>query len=324
MNLAVTLVWRTDVHLSDRTPRSRKDNWTQTILGKLRQVGEIAREVEADAVLDGGDFFDVKSPQRNSHALVRAAAEVHRDYPCPVYANVGNHDCVYGDYAFLPQQPLGVLFATDVFKPCYDHKEAGFVDPITAKSVRVVGVPYHGTKYDLNRIANIKKGSEDYLVVMCHLLASPQGGSMFEGEDIIKYSDLVGHPADVFCFGHWHKDQGVTEIATGQYVVNVGSLSRGSLSQDDMDRQPACVVMRFDHNGITFDTRRLEVTPASEVFDVEARTRQEDRATAVEAFVDSIKATLAGSSDAPLADLIKQATPEDDVRETALLYLEQA
>ena len=49
--MAITLVWRTDVHLSDRTPRSRKDNWTDTILGKLRQVGEIAREVKADAVL---------------------------------------------------------------------------------------------------------------------------------------------------------------------------------------------------------------------------------------------------------------------------------
>ena len=311
--------------MSDRTPRSRKDNWTDTIIGKLRQVGEIAREVEADAVLDGGDFFDVKSPQRNSHSLVRATADVHKGYPCPVYANVGNHDCVYGDIAFLHQQPLGVLFATGVFKPCYGFHEAGFVDPVTATYVRVVGVPYHGTKYDLSRIANIRKGEEDFLVVMCHMLASPQGGSMFEGEDIVRYSDLVGHDASVFLFGHWHKDQGITEIAPKQYIVNVGSLSRGSLSQDDMERQPACVVMSFDKNkGVTFDTRRLEVTPAAEVFDVESRTRQEQRTDAVETFVDSIKTTLASSQGTSLPDLIRQAAPEDDVREAALLYLEQA
>ena len=322
--MAITLVWRTDVHMSDRTPRSRKDNWTETVLNKLRQVGEIAREVKADAVLDGGDFFDVKSPQRNSHAMVRQVAEVHKDYPCPVYANVGNHDCVYGDIAFLPQQPLGVLFATGVFKPCYDFKQEWFVDPITAKSVRIVGVPYHGTKYDFDRIANIKKGPEDYLVVMCHLLASPQGGSMFEGEDIVKYSDLVGHDADVFCFGHWHKDQGITEIAPKQFVVNTGSMTRGSLSQDDMDRQPCAVIMRFDHDGITFDTRRLEVTPAAEVFDVEARSRQEERSSAVDTFVDSIKDTLTGTSGVPLVDLVRGATPDDAVRESALLYLENA
>lgn len=323
--MAVTLVWRTDVHMSDRTPRSRKDNWTDTILGKLRQVGEIAREVKADAVLDGGDFFDVKSPQRNSHAMVRQVAEVHKNYPCPVYANVGNHDCVYGDYAFLPQQPLGVLFATGVFKPCYDEQEASFVDPVTATWVRVVGVPYHGTKYDLDRIAKIRKGEEDFLVIMCHMLASPTGGSMFEGEDIIRYSDLRSHDADVFCFGHWHKDQGVVENGYGQYIVNVGSLSRGSLSQDDMDRQPACVVLRFEKNiGVTFDRRNLEVTPAAEVFDVEARTRQEERSTAVDSFVDSIKDTLTATQSLPLADLVRQMDVPSDVKETALLYLEEA
>ena len=310
--------------MSDRTPRSRKDNWTETILGKLRQVGRIAREVKADAVLDGGDFFDVKSPQRNSHALVRATAEVHKSYPCPVYANVGNHDCVYGDYAFLPQQPLGVLFATGVFQPCYDEHEAEFTAD-DGTTVRVVGVPYHGTKYDLTRIAAIRKGEEDFLVVMCHMLASPTGGSMFEGEDIVRYSDLSSHDADVFCFGHWHKDQGVVENGYGQFIVNVGSLSRGSLNQDDMDRQPACVVLRFEkHVGVTFEIRRLDVTPAAEVFDVEARNRQEERSTAVDAFVDSIKDTLTATQNLPLADLVRQTDAAEDVKEAALLYLEEA
>lgn len=193
-----TLVWRTDVHLSDRTPRSRKDDWTETVLEKLRQVGQIAREVDACAVLDGGDFFDVKSPQRNSHALVRATAEVHKAYPCPVYANVGNHDCVYGDIEFLPQQPLGVLFATGIFQRLYNEHEAVFEQD--GVKVRVVGIPYHGTKYDLSRFANLKKGDEDHLVVIGHQLASPAGGAMFEGEDIIKYADLMGLPASTFCF----------------------------------------------------------------------------------------------------------------------------
>ena len=90
--MPVTLVWRTDVHLSDHTPRSRTDNWTDTVLRKLSDIGEIARKSGANAVIDGGDFFDIKAPGRNSHALIRRAMEVHRDYPCPVYANVGNHD----------------------------------------------------------------------------------------------------------------------------------------------------------------------------------------------------------------------------------------
>ena len=183
------LLWRTDVHLSERNPRSRTDNWREAIMDKLRQVGGIAKEIGAEAVIDGGDFFDIKSPSRNSHDLIREVAELHADYPCPVYANVGNHDCVYGDYTYLPQQPLGVLFATGVFKRLYDSHEAVFADG--GVKVRLAGIPYHGTTYDLDRFKNITKGDEDYLVVTAHVLASAKGGSMFENEDIIKYDDLI-------------------------------------------------------------------------------------------------------------------------------------
>jgi predicted MPP superfamily phosphohydrolase len=116
----ITLVWRTDVHLSDHTPRSRTDNWTETVLRKLTAVGDIARNAGAHAVIDGGDFFDLKAPGRNSHALIQRVMAVHRGYPCPVYANVGNHDCVYGDYSYLPQQPLGVLYEAGTFRRLYE------------------------------------------------------------------------------------------------------------------------------------------------------------------------------------------------------------
>jgi len=38
----ITLVWRTDAHLADKPPQSRTDDWAETVLDKLRQVGEIA------------------------------------------------------------------------------------------------------------------------------------------------------------------------------------------------------------------------------------------------------------------------------------------
>lgn len=203
----ITLVWRTDIHLSDHTPRSRTDNWTDTVLGKIAQVGEIARDVGAIAVIDGGDFFDIKAPGRNSHAMIQRAIMAHTHYPCRVYANVGNHDCVYGDYTYLPQQPLGVLFASKVFHRLYDEHEAVFTIPGPTRAsppalkVRVVGVPYHGVKYDLTRLANIKKGDEDYLVVAGHLLASPTHATMFDAEDVLRYDMLDEYPdVDVWCF----------------------------------------------------------------------------------------------------------------------------
>ena len=196
--MPVRLVWRTDVHMADRGPESRTDNWPTTVLDKLGQVRTVAEKVGAAAILDGGDFFHVKSPSRNSHALVQMTAEHHADYPCPVYCTPGNHDCTYGDYSFLPQQPLGVLYSTGVFKRLYDQHDAVFEQD--GVKVRVVGVPYHGTKYDLDRFRAIKKGDEQHLVCVAHVLASEKGGTMFEGEDIVRYSDLLDTAPDLYCF----------------------------------------------------------------------------------------------------------------------------
>lgn len=319
----ISLLWRTDVHLSDHTPRSRKDDWTATVISKLAQIGELARTHGAAAVLDGGDFFDLKSPTRNSHALIQQVLAVHRGYPCPVYANVGNHDCVYGDYSFLPQQPLGVLYESGAFRRCYDEHEAVFAS--NGVTVRVVGVPYHGTKYDLDRFARIKKGSEDYLVVMAHVLASPTGGMLFESEDVIKYADLDGFDGDCFNFGHWHKDQGISQTSGGKTIINTGSLTRGSLSQDDLDRKPSAVLLKFTSEGITAEKIELRHAPSSEVFDLERRDTVKLRENMIEEFVGNIKSILTAKSGHSIRDAIRDMpNVPDEVKEQALLYVERA
>ena len=322
--MPVRLVTRTDVHVSDHNPSSRLDNWTETVLEKLLQVAAIAQEVEADAVLDNGDLFDVKSPSRNSHELVRSVADVHTAYPCPVYGNVGNHDCVYGNIEFLPQQPLGVLFSSGVLKRCYSEHEA-LIEKDDVR-VRICGVPYHGTSYDLERLKFAKKG-EDRLVVMAHLLASPKGGKMFEGEDIVKYDDLtsLAPEVDVWVFGHWHKDQGIQRLSNGALVVNVGALTRGSLSQDSLERIPSVGIVTLSKTEVVTEQRFLKVKPWSEVFDVEQRVRTESRAMTMDHYVESLSKSLEeirkGES---LRDKIRRADVPEAVREKAILFVEQA
>lgn len=315
----ITLVWRTDVHMADESPQSRTDDWTSTVLDKLGQVGAIARQQKAAAVLDGGDFFHIKSPGRNSHEVIRKVADLHKTYSCEVFANVGNHDCVYGDISFLDQQPLGVLFATGVFRRCYGQHEAVFTQD--GMKVRVVGIPYHGVRYDKGRF-DIKKGDEDYLVVMAHVLASRQGGTMFEGEDIISYDFLKDLDPDLWLFGHWHKNQGVDEIAPGKWVVNTGSLTRGALNQDNLDRVPSCAVLRFTPKGMEIEEFPLAVATASEIFDLEAKDKTEARSFVMEAFVDSLKSTLKQVKGRTLLDIIRESDVPDKIKERALLYVE--
>jgi DNA repair exonuclease SbcCD nuclease subunit len=321
----VTLVWRTDVHIADKAPRSRTDDWTATLLDKLEQVGAIAREVGADAVIDGGDLFHIKSPVKTSHKLVHKLMDVHDRYHVPTYANIGNHDCVYGDYEYLEQQPLGVLFSSGTLKRLYDKHEAVF-HTSGGITVRVVGVPYHGSEYDLERFKSIEKGDEDYLVVVGHVLATPgKGGvgAMFGGEDIIGYDFLKTLDADCFMFGHWHKDQGITEICPGKWVINTGSLTRGALSQDELTRVPCCVVVRFTESGIKCERRPLEILPAEQVFDLEAKARVEESVFVMDSFIESLQNVLDASKGKSLADAIRDSDVHQDVKERAILYVEQ-
>lgn len=321
--MSINLVWRTDVHLSDRAPSSRTDDWADAVFDKLGQVRDLAREVNAAAILDGGDFFHIKSPTRNSHALVHRTAEHHAKYPCPVFCTPGNHDAVYGDYSFLPQQPLGVLFSTGVFNRLYDEHEARFES--NGVTVRVVGIPYHGTSYDMERFTSIEKGDEDILICVAHVLASHKGGTMFEGEDIIKYADLLDTAPDVFLFGHWHKNQGVEEIGSKQFV-NIGSLTRGSLSQDNLDRVPAAAVLRCTSDGVKVEVVPLNVRPAEDVFDVEGRERQVKRQVEMDSFVTAIRDALQPPEDGEtLAEAVTgMDNVPNEIRERALAYLERA
>jgi DNA repair exonuclease SbcCD nuclease subunit len=319
----IRLIWRTDVHLSDRAPSSRTDDWADTVFNKLEQIRKVAEKISADAIIDGGDFFHIKSPSKNSHELVRRTADLHRLYPCPVYCVPGNHDCTYGDYSFLPQQPLGVLYSTGVYKRLYDEHEAIFVSPEGVK-VRVVGIPYHGNFYDLNRFKNLKKGDEDVLICAAHVLASLDGGKMFEGEDIIRYADLLDTAPDVYLFGHWHKDQGIEKLGSKTFV-NVGSLTRGSLSQDDVQRRPACVVLNCSKTGVDPKIIRLKVGSPEEVFDLEGRERQISRQENMDEFVGKIKETLL-SEDTGLSLTETVSAMEEvasEVKEKALSYLER-
>jgi DNA repair exonuclease SbcCD nuclease subunit len=316
----LTLLWRSDVHLADVAPQARIDDWVATILGKIIQIGQIAKEVGASAVLDGGDFFHVKSPTRNSHELVAKTALVHAAYPCPVYATVGNHDVKYGNLEFLPEAPLETLFSTGVFQRLYDQHEVTFTkDDIT---VRVVGIPYHGTKYDLNRFSEIKKGSEDYLVVVAHCLASPKETTMFEAEDVLSYKDLSAYAPDAYLMGHWHKDQGVQRVA-GKLFVNVGSVSRGSLQQDELERIPTVVALYFDKDDISYSKIELQISPASEVFDLAGRARVEKREETVDSLVEKLLGLMTMRDGESLLNKVRSLPLEESVRELVMGYLEK-
>ncbi len=317
----IKLIWRTDVHFSDHTPKRRNGNWTDDVAKKLEWIGAYTQEHKIDAVIDGGDFFDVKTPSRNSHGLVSRTAKIHKEYACSVYTLVGNHDVKYGNIDYLEEQPLAVLFNAGVFEQFGGSKEVLFEKD--GLRVRLVGIPYHGTSYDWDLIRSIKKGDEDYLLVACHLLASEKGGvgAMFEGEDIVPYDELTGRGVDGWFFGHWHKDQGIVQWVDTT-VVNVGSLTRGSLHLDDLDRKPYMVVVSIDKEGIEF--LKVDVPCREDAFKVEEAIIEKNNKKRMEEIVEKMKRVATEDKGLSLIDRVNAIVGVDQkVKEIAISYLEK-
>lgn len=314
-------VFRTDVHASEHSPESWKGDYPAEICSSLEQIGEVAREFGAHAVLDGGDFFHVKAPTQNSHRLVAKVALLHQVYPCPVYCVEGNHDIKHNNLETLSDQPLAVLYNAGVFQHLRDQT---FCDG--ELKVRVVGVPYSPFR-TLADLQGIRKHSDEVLIAVVHALAGENPPPMVEeffGEPVFRYEQLIvdGGP-DVFCFGHWHQDQGVVRLKD-RWFINQGAVSRGALSRENLSRTPKVALIDASLDALTVETRSLRVAPASEVFDLERKARNDQESKSIEQYVERIQQGLKLDEKASVDEALGRLDFARDIHEMARFYLQQA
>jgi DNA repair protein SbcD/Mre11 len=315
-------IFRTDTHVADKSPASWKGDYPEEIWSNLAQIGGLAKQHSATAVLDGGDYFHVKSASRNSHALIYRTASTHRDYPCPTWCVEGNHDLAYNNLESLDRQPLGVLYGCGVFNHL---REAVFTDG--GMQVRVVGVPYHPRRALGELLAIRKQPGDDFLIAVVHALAAdnpPEKVEDFFGEPVFRYSDLVSDDGpDVWSFGHWHRDQGVVEI-NGKRFVNQGAVSRGSLTHENVARTPQVSLIECEPTGIIVRTLPLVVAPASDVFDMERKERIETEKRSIDSFLEHLQQDTNFDPTQSIDVNIHTLDFAADVRDLALKYLAEA
>jgi len=318
----VKFIFRTDVHVADKGPVSWKGDYPAEIWSNLEQIGRFAHAHQVKAVLDGGDYFHVKAASRNSHALVIRSASIQKEYPCPTFCVEGNHDVKYNNLDTISEQPLGVLYESGVFQLLRDEvfEEGGL-------RVRIVGVPYSPDRSLEDLLSIQKQDGDTHLIAIVHALAGenpPSKVEEFFGEPVFRYSDLVTENGpDVFCFGHWHKDQGVVEIS-GRQFVNQGAVSRGALTHENTQRTPQVALLDVGGSGIHVSLLPLDVLPAEEVFDIERKERAETESRNIDEFITRLQQDANFDPDTEIEANIKSLDFAQEVREVALDYLLRA
>lgn len=310
-----------DEHLADLNPGFRKDSYRDAIFSKLEWQGQLASKVNATALLRGGDFFHVKPANKTTMGTLARAATIHRNYSCPTYAMAGNHDMSYNDPGTVPRQPLGVLLRSGVFREMRDER---FVDG--SMSVRVIGVEFTVDMDDEHLRSLVRKKDDDtYTVAFVHALAAyaPETRTQaFFNERIFDYRDLVfdGCP-DVYVFGHYHKDQGVQEHLGVQFV-NLGAVSRGALSFENVERVPKVSHMTFSSSGVSIDVHEIPCGDASEIFDMERKEQLEKERRSLDEFIKCLRRASAEGSKDDLDSLIEEFQNSDYPKDLQRLVLD--
>lgn len=322
----IRLITSSDCHVSDQNPGFRKDIYRDAILDKLVWQGEFARRFDSDAVIRAGDLFHVKEANKTTMATLAKLASIHRGYSCPTFAASGNHDMSRNDPSSISRQPLGVLLKSEVFQPLIDQR---FISG--SMRVRAIGVDYTvDMDYD-GLCEKVRKVDGDtFTVAFVHALASmapDEKIQSFFNERIFDYRDLVfeGCP-DVYVFGHYHKDQGIQEH-NGVKFVNLGAVSRGALTFENLERRPKISSMVFNSSGISIEEHEIPVQDASKVFDFEKKKVLERERKNIDEFIAKLASDRSGSGDRTIDDLMKDFQAADfpqDLKNLLLTTLEAA
>ena len=275
------MVWSTDWHVSDFAPENRVDDYEAAVFSKLSQIRLLCERIKADACVAGGDIFHVKNSAKVRHGLVARLIDHLHTFPCPVYTAIGNHDISHNNLDTLPEKPLGVVFSSGALIRL-DEKV------FTKGDIKVRIVAKHfDPKVQLDAFDHLKKGDEDHLVSVFHGYACASGIS-YPGETTFKYEDLAALPVDDWYFGHWHIDQGITEVG-GKNFVNIGSLTRGALTQENVFRTPKVVVASYWKERRHLQQVKLNVAPAAEIFNIERKERIDKEQALINQFIQNLK-----------------------------------
>ncbi len=231
-----------DLHLASKGPSTRIDDWHATVQRKLDFVEQVALEQVVDVIGIAGDIFHqvTLAYQAGRYAPMAQALATMKSWnkQAKVVVIAGNHDLPHNRLDLVRQTPFGVLMEAGVVQPVWGpetvlrHRDGSWIG----------GVSYPVTEEAVRAFASVEGPG----ILMLHCFANMDGGDYF-GERVFSYVELrqMVPNVQVFHFGHDHKDHGVVMVGD-RVFVQVGALLRGTLADDQVNRQPRLVVVDTD------------------------------------------------------------------------------
>lgn len=245
-------------------------------MGKLVQVGELARTDKVDAVIVGGDLFD--RPIVNIQMLVDLTTII-RESGVQWISVVGNHDVVGGSVGNLMSTSLGLLHKFEILST---DDAWTFFDKVRLRLF------HYEPGIDLRREYVVEAEEHHAVVVAAHGMIVPRRGPF----DHVLIEDVETN-ADVFLCSHWHPGWGVVE-SRGTLFCHPGALARMSTSVEERSRRPSVLLVSIDDLAITVQELGIDHGQFEEVFDVRGSVMSKRWGKDVDRFLRAMESAVVG------------------------------
>ena len=307
-----------DLHWSGRNPRSRTDNYAESLTKKIDEIFMLAEKHEAKGIIIPGDIFDSTGL---SLSTIIELIIILRSSPVRIYTIAGNHDLYEGNPLSTDRTPYGILFVNDIIHDL-DEEPAEIGDKIY-----IMGRSFDCSITDKDIRYYIPAEKAATIMVTHGMLLEKSPG--YELQHTL-LSDVANHPdaPPVLINGHEHNGFRLTKI-NDTLFINPGSIGRIKASEENINRIPQVTLLTICDDG-EIEAKMIPLRsakPGHEVLSREHIEEEKRRQELTKEFL-GLLAEEGKSKHLSLSDIIRDIADRDKIPLTvtreALKRLEEA
>lgn len=236
-----------DIHCSDSGPRSRVDNYLETVMRKIIQVAR-----ENNKIVFLGDFLEKKVLSTENYVVFIKFFKKMQERGREFYLIPGNHDLYYGQEESIARTGLGVFLVAGVIKIIEKEEWEGFL----VERIKLGG--------------GISKTSRENSILLGHCyLDNPYGGK----EQGITKGQVEEGGYKYVILGHEHEKKEPEKVGKS-LVLRPGSLLRTSSHEYNLRRTPGYYQFTLLNGVEEYSYKEIEVEDIAKVFNSNVLDKQ--------------------------------------------------
>lgn len=253
-----------DLHTTEEAPRSRIDDYADTLLKKIMFVLDFAEEHDC-FLLQAGDFLNLPNP--SYHFFTRMVNIIKRYRRIQIYTVYGQHDLKFR------RKENTALLALEA--ACDNFHIVSSDKPIEHDRYMIYGAGY-GEEIP---VPDSRRGFANILLI--HKMVVKDYKVWAGQTEYVRAIDLLKNNDYQFIVsGDNHT--GFIESYSGKVLINCGSIMRSSIAQ--INHKP---FFAFIDRGVV-KTINIPIASASKVFDIDKLEREKEKNAELDSFINGL------------------------------------